>query len=160
MGSSMMIRMQLSLPRDARYVGMLRDVANCILSDLDAPTPAREDIELAVTEACANAVRHATGATDYTVTFAVNDHECEVEVADLGPGFELETVERTRAGAADEEQGRGLLLIEALVDNCEFFRQEQGTRLRLIKRWNGLNLSPADGVDEGWKSTGNAIAGG
>jgi serine/threonine-protein kinase RsbW len=145
MGSArMLIRMELSLPRDARYVGMLRDVADCILTDLNAPTGAKEDIELAVTEACANAVRHASGATGYTVTLSVGDNRCEVEVADLGPGFALEAVRRARSTTIDldDEQGRGLVLIEALVDDCEFVAQERGTRLRLIKEWNGLDLQP------------------
>jgi serine/threonine-protein kinase RsbW len=139
----MMIRMQLSLPRDARYVRMLRAIAGCIMADLNAPQNAKDDIELALTEACANAVRHATGAADYTVVFSIAEDHCEVEVTDVGPGFELEAVRRARTDPVDAEAGRGLLLMEALVDNCEFVQQERGTRLRLIKRWNGLGLQAA-----------------
>jgi serine/threonine-protein kinase RsbW len=138
----MLVRMELSMPRDARYVGMMRDVARCVLTDLGAPTEARDDIEIAVTEACANAVRHASGVTDYQVALAVSMDGCEVEVADLGPGFDLGHLDRVEDEIdLEDESGRGLVLISALVDDLEFVRQEQGTRLRLQKRWTDLDLA-------------------
>jgi anti-sigma regulatory factor (Ser/Thr protein kinase) len=35
----------------------------------------------------------------------------------------------------DAESGRGLFLMRALVDDFEFMREHDGTRLRLVKRW-------------------------
>ena len=55
----MLVKMQLSLPAEARYVGMMRNVASCVMADIGVPAPDSDDIQLAVTEACANAVRHA-----------------------------------------------------------------------------------------------------
>jgi serine/threonine-protein kinase RsbW len=142
-----LIRMELALPRDARYVGVMREVAGCILTELEAPGEAVEDVQLAVTEACANAVRHAVGTAEYSVRFAVAEDSCEIEIVDVGPGFTPEN-----EGAAqydlDSESGRGLTLIRALVDDMEFDRDGQGNRIRLTKTWPALGTPtpPTDGL--------------
>lgn len=133
------MRMQLSLPRDSRYVPVMRSVAECVLGRMNAPGDAADDIRVALSEACTNAVRHAVGTSEYTVRFAVAADGCEVEIVDLGPGFDP----NGRSGAvADAETGRGLMLMRALVDDLEFIRSEDTTRVRLVKRWDDLELFP------------------
>jgi serine/threonine-protein kinase RsbW len=136
-----LVRMQLSLPRDSRYVGLLRNVADCILGDLHAPEEAKEDIRLAVTEACANAVKHAVDSSEYTVALSVSEDGCEINVADFGPGFEPPT-DLADIELADPavETGRGLLLMQALVDDLRFNREGEGTELTLVKRWSDMDL--------------------
>jgi serine/threonine-protein kinase RsbW len=142
-----LIRMELGLPRDARYVGVMREVAGCILVELQAPEDAVDDIQLAVTEACANAVRHAVGTAEYNVRFAVGEDTCEIEIIDVGPGF---IPEDAGAEQLDEESesGRGLTLIRALVDDLEFTRDGHDNRIRLTKSWPKLGTPPAptDGI--------------
>lgn len=140
----MQIRLQLSLPRDARYVGTLRAVTACMLEDVNAPQPAADDVQLALSEACNNVVRHATGSDEYSVSLVMGEHGCEIEVVDLGPGFQPPNPEDLEAPLVSEE-GRGLLLMHALVDRLEFVGQRDGTRLRLRKHWNGLRLPSEDG---------------
>lgn len=134
-----LISVQLALPRDARYVPVLRNVANCLMHELGAPEEASHDIQIALTEACANAVRHATGTTDYTVSLGVGVEGCVIEVLDQGPGFQPPNT--PGAEDLDAEAGRGLLLIRSLVDDFEFLRQDDGNRLRLTKRWTSEFLS-------------------
>lgn len=142
-----LVRVSLSLPRDARYVGLLRNLATCVLEDLDAPTAVIDDIGLVLTEACANVVRHADGTKGYTVSLAAGAHSCQVEVSDDGPG--LDPDEMTRRDPADPtaESGRGLFLIETLVDDLEFDPEATGTSVRLVKRWDGLDLGFAGDED-------------
>ena len=133
------IRMQLCHPRDTRFVGVMRHVSQCILHDLEAPADRLDDFQVALGEACANAVRYAEGARDYTVNLSLTDDVCEVEVLDLGPGFDPLQADGERSEmAADSESGRGLFLMRALTDDCEFERMEDGTRVRLVKRFPGL----------------------
>lgn len=149
----MLVRMQLALPRDARHVSLMRDVAECVLSGFEVPGDAVDDVKLAVTEACANAVRHASGSAEYAVRLGVSDSECEIEVIDTGPGFKAGTVQppdatgspddaagATAPNAAEFESGRGLVLVRALVDDLQFIREHNATRVRLVKRWHGLRL--------------------
>lgn len=138
----MLIRMQLSLPRDSRYVALLRDVANCILSDLDAPPEAVDDIQIALAEACANAVRHAVHSDGYSVGLGVDGDGCEIIVSDFGPGFDPVGGDEAPTDPLDPEMesGRGLLLMRSLMDELHFDRADEGTEVRLVKRWRDLPL--------------------
>lgn len=128
----MLIKMQLSLPTEARFVGVMRNVASCVMGDIGAPQEATEDVQVAVTEACANAVRHSD-VGEYIVHLEVADEVCEIEVVDLGAGFDPAELQ---APAGDNmESGRGLYLMEALVDDLHFTRDDDGTHVRLTKRW-------------------------
>lgn len=143
----MLFTLQLSLPRDARFVGLLRNLARCVFEDVGVPEEETEDIRVALTEACANAVRHATGSTEYSVGFSIDADGCTIEVVDLGPGFDFPMIEdlgeETLGADADTETGRGLLLMRALVDDLEFTRQEDGTSVTLRKTWPEVSLSLA-----------------
>ena len=134
----MLVKMQLSLPTEGRYVGMMRNVAQTVLTDVGVPDEANDDIQLAVTEACANAVRHSdTG--EYIVRLEVGDEGCEVEVVDLGTGFDVGDI---RQQGEDLESGRGLWLMQALVDDLQFVRGDDGTHVRLRKQWDALEPTP------------------
>lgn len=128
----MLVKMQLSLPTESRYVGMMRNVAQCVMTDMGAPGEASEDVQLAVTEACANAVRHSD-VSEYVVRLNVDDALCEVEVVDLGGGFDPALV--PVPAAEDLETGRGLFLMQELVDDLQFVRNRGGTHVKLTKRW-------------------------
>lgn len=137
----MLLRMELSLPREARFVAILRNVTQCVLVDLGVPQTDSDDIQLALTEACANAVRHAVGSGEYSVMLRLGEESCEVEISDLGPGFAAPDVAAPVTDAqTDAESGRGLQLIRALVDDLQFIREDDATRVRLTKRFNGLGL--------------------
>jgi serine/threonine-protein kinase RsbW len=138
-----LVKVQLLLPRDTRYVPLLRNVAKSLLADLGAPTDASHDIQVAVSEACANAIRHAAGSTAYMVSLGVERDRCEVEVVDTG------RLDQPLPGAPDEahvdaEAGRGLLLMRALVDDFQFTRNDDATCVRLTKTWPGLHFGSED----------------
>ncbi len=130
----MLVKMQLSLPRDARFVSLMRNVADSVMTNFGVPDEAKGDMQLAITEACANAVRHATGTNEYSVSIAVRADGCDVEVVDLGPGFEPPAAEPEPSA----ESGRGLLLMRSLVDELQFLRDDDATSVRLVKRWPGV----------------------
>ncbi|MPZ89930.1 MAG: hypothetical protein GEU81_18155, partial [Nitriliruptorales bacterium] len=127
-----LIRVQLTLPRDASYVPVTRDVANCVLERTGVPDEAAGDIKAAIGEACADAVRHASGSSEYVVSLELGPGGCEVEVVDVGPAFE---VPESYEVDPEAESGRGLLLMRALVDDFEFIREQDANRVRLVKRW-------------------------
>lgn len=139
----MLVRMDLTLPRDARFVGTMREVAGCILHELRAPEEAVDDVKLAVTEACANAVRHAVGTAEYSVRVHIGRQTCEIEILDTGPGF-VPTPDDARMADPESESGRGLHLIRALVDDCEFRRDGEANTVRLVKRWEREGLPTGD----------------
>ncbi len=142
------IELQLSLPRDARYVGILRRVAESLLRGLDVPEQSIDDVTVALSEACGNVIRHAVGTHEYGVRLSVDDDHCSIEVCDLGEGFDPAELATPPEGLDDRgraEEGRGLPLLEALMDDLEFVREDDTTTVRLIKRWEAVGL--ASGAD-------------
>ncbi len=134
----MQLGVQLFLPRDTRYVPVMRRVAQCLLTGLDLPREDVDDIELVLSEACTNVVRHAEGTEGYSVDLQIDAQGCAIEIVDLGPGFGADftasAAGTTRSGDADET-GRGLHLMRSLVDDLQFRRDERETTVRLVKRW-------------------------
>lgn len=98
------------------------------------------DLKLAVTEACANAVRHAYGDSEgqVTVRYSVDGDRLAIVVEDDGEGFEPQQVDDWVPEELDET-GMGLSIIRAVVDDLVLGPGEdgRGTRLRLEKRLAG-----------------------
>jgi serine/threonine-protein kinase RsbW len=139
----MLMRIELTLPRDARYVGVLREMSGCVLDELAVAEDEVDDIQLALSEACANAVRHAVGTKAYRVRLDVDEERCEIEVADIGPGMPRGLPES--AEEFEAESGRGLLLMRSLVDDFELGGDSVGTTILLRKRWRqAVAQSPAE----------------
>lgn len=139
------IELRLSLPRDARYVSVLRKVTDSLLGSFDVPDETVHDVKVALSEACGNVIRHADNSAEYSVKLRVGGEVCEIEVCDLGPGFDRGVFEESGTpGSLDAiaaaEDGRGLPLLRALMDDLQFERADNTTTVRLIKRWDGLGL--------------------
>lgn len=132
---NVVITLSLSVPRDEASVPVVRRLCKSALDDLGVDDTCVSDIELAVTEACTNVLKHAQGATgiyDVRVEFSVTD--CTIRVIDSGAGFDASAEGRKQA-LVDAESGRGIHLIRALVDNVQFIsRPEEGTIVYLAKR--------------------------
>jgi serine/threonine-protein kinase RsbW len=126
----MEIKMVLFLPRDAASVPVSRQVLDGCLETLGVTEDTRTDIALALGEACANVVQHAGPGVDYEVLATARDGKCVIEVVNSGNGSEAPVP----AGAPDgpalgppsaepvpatAEHGRGLKIIDAVVDNLE-----------------------------------------
>ena len=128
----MNITFSLLLPRDEVSVPVVRRICGSALRDLGVHDHCVEDVELALTEACTNVLKHADGATeDYEVAVEVNEQKSIIRVLDTGGGFDHENVAYAHEAA---ESGRGIQLMRALVDKVNFIsRPEVGTVVYLEK---------------------------
>lgn len=132
----MKLRLRLSLPSEERSVPLARKVLSHALGVMGVARPCIDDIELAISEACTNVLDHAGQHDQYEVIAGVEDDCCVVEVFDEGAGF---TAPAPAAQGvlidADAEEGRGLQLMRALVDQLDFhICDDQGTVVRLRKQ--------------------------
>jgi serine/threonine-protein kinase RsbW len=127
------VKMVLNLPRDAASVTVSRQVLDSCLQRLGVTPDTRDDIALALSEACANVILHAGPGQEYEVQVSVGDGRCAIEVINSGPApgdgqtggpaDDRWTGEDVTASgdllAATPEHGRGLKIIDAVVDNLQ-----------------------------------------
>ncbi len=112
----MRMSVRLNLPREVDSVPAVRRLLRCALSVLDIDRESGADLELALTEACANVIKHATGADKFEVHLDVAQDRCAIDVLDNGTGFDADQVEQASPDTSSEH-GRGLFLIRALAEN-------------------------------------------
>lgn len=94
-----------------------------------------DDVELAVGEACTNALRHGSprGERDeIRVKCMKSEHTLVVEISDNGCGFHPNTLSSPSPHSLTEN-GVGILLMRTLMDSVEF-EFGAGTTVRLVKR--------------------------
>lgn len=126
----------LRLPRDAASVPLTRQMLDGTLRSLGVEPQVRDDIELMLTEACSNVIRHAEPSDDYTVSATVHDSLCVIRVIDNGNGFAPgKDPEHIADAAPGAEHGRGLQIMRALADDIRFTNhRENGAVVCLEKR--------------------------
>jgi serine/threonine-protein kinase RsbW len=107
---------RLNLPREVDSVPAVRRLLRCALSVLHVDRQSGADLEIALTEACANVVKHASGADKFEVRLDVGEDRCAIDVLDNGAGFDAAS-SGDASPAAESERGRGLYLIKALGEN-------------------------------------------
>lgn len=135
----MNVHFSVRLPTDAQSVPLVRGLLRQALQYLGVAETGIQEIVLALTEACANVVQHAVDQEEYEVDVAIDDVICRISVIDDGGGFDLEAT-ATEQERSPLDPGRGLILMQALVDRLDFVKDEDGRhRVTLEKR---LNASP------------------
>jgi serine/threonine-protein kinase RsbW len=127
------IEISLTLPRERGSVSAIRRIVAGAMAEVGVERSCAADVELALTEGCANVVRHATSTERYSVTFRLDHTAAYVIITDQGTGFTPNGFKRM-AGALSEG-GRGLALMEMLVDKADFRAEEgRGTQVQLTKQ--------------------------
>lgn len=127
------IAISLQLPRDRVSVPVVRHVTRHALTEVGVVADIIDDIELALAEACANVLDHAGSGDLYEVSVSVQASRCVLRIVDTGHGFDHISVRDEETGL-DSERGRGLALMEALVDRVHLVsRPERGTLVTMTK---------------------------
>ncbi|HZQ29213.1 MAG TPA: ATP-binding protein [Acidimicrobiales bacterium] len=129
----MQINLTLCLPRDELTIPVARHICRHALEDLGVEDDCKLGIEVALTEASANVLKHSGGDESYEIRLSVEDRICVIRVVDTGSGFDA--LGRGDAHAnPSAESGRGIELMRALVDRVKFeSKPEDGTIVHLEK---------------------------
>ena len=145
----MEIKLALALPRDELSVPVVRRVLKQAMDVLGVQAEAIADIQLALTEACTNVLDHAGDADEYEVSAGIDGDVCIIEVIDRGGGFDGSSLGLDHAEATAED-GRGIQLMRALVDQVRFEnRPAVGTVVHLEKRLQWHDDSIIKALSEG-----------
>lgn len=124
--------LSVSLPREGGSVPVVRRLAGQALRAFGVCDSDVDDVQLAITEACANVIDHAADTDTYDVKVELAADHCAITVVDKGGGFDAGAV----PARPDDESGsgRGLMLMRALVDNVKFTNEPQaGAVVHMVK---------------------------
>ena len=151
-GDTFRINLALQLPRERASIPVVRHLTHNALAEVGVTGWVRQDVELAVTEACANVLDHAGSGDSYDVIVSVVGDTCEIRVVDVGSGFDYERFAGHQP-AIDEESGRGIALMHAVMDSVLFTSEpDSGTVVHLVKGLDFDDSAPALQLIQGSRS--------
>jgi serine/threonine-protein kinase RsbW len=135
---------ELEMPAKAKYVGLARLLAGSIARRMHFTEESIDDLKIAISEMCTNAIVHTAngkeGTAQIMVRYLAGDGFLTIEVRDEGPGFDPEQV----LGRERDDllgKGFGIPLIRSLVDvfECESHPQG-GTFVSITKFLDGESM--------------------
>ena len=134
---------ELRVPSQAKYLAVVRQTIAGLADGMHFRRSAIEDIALAVSEACANVVKHAYvkrgSGNSIDLRCAMARGQLEILIQDRGRGFDVGKLKPYQKGTlalnAKGSVGVGLFLATRLMDTVEIVsRKGVGTRIRMVKR--------------------------
>jgi anti-sigma regulatory factor (Ser/Thr protein kinase) len=122
---------ELTVRNEPSATRKLRAMLDDVADEYPLSEAERFELKFAATEALTNALKGSRQEDPVRIRIVPKAEAIEVEVTDRG------VVDPARG--VEEEGGRGIPLMLALVDEVEFYSGAAGTRLRMRKR-----ITPAD----------------
>jgi anti-sigma regulatory factor (Ser/Thr protein kinase) len=135
-------RIELDVPARSDYLSLVRSIVT-LIAETGSKLPDRriEDLRLAVTEACANAIdaerrKPELERRPVVLTCDLEADYVVVEVHDEGGGFDPDAItphpDVTKPARLMFERGLGIPLMRELTDELAFRREGGGTTVRLL----------------------------
>jgi serine/threonine-protein kinase RsbW len=142
---------ELEIPARPEYVALARLVVSSLASARRDLTDDRvDDLKVAVSEACTNAIEahHSAESDDSVIVRCVeHDDRLDVEIEDRGSGFDPEALPEhppvTDPERLNFERGLGIPLIRTLVDDVLISSSGEGTKVTM-----SINCGPADPLSD------------
>ena len=142
---------ELEIPARAEFVALARLVVSALASSDSTLADERiDDLKLAVSEACTNAIEahDAAGSVERVLVRCQAGAEAlEVCVEDRGQGFDPGDLPDhppvTDPDRLKFERGLGIPLIRALVDEVEFSPTAEGTSVKLVMLLGSNGVGPS-----------------
>jgi serine/threonine-protein kinase RsbW len=132
----------LTIPADARWLTVVRLTVSGVAARAGASYEDVDDIKVAVSEACTNAIDHAfRNAEGAPPTICIQCYPLEaairIEVLDEGCGFDPAAAGiLSQPADPDKQGGLGLYLIHKLMHETEVVsRPGGGTKVVMVKRF-------------------------
>ena len=126
---------RLTVPGKPEYVGTVRLAVSHIASQADFDIEAIEDIKVAVSEACTNAVCHGESSQEnpYDVICSLHEDKLVITVEDKAGGFDIEKYEQPGSDVISDS-GLGIFVIQAMMDEVDISSViGEGTSITMVK---------------------------
>lgn len=136
------LEVDIRVPNQTRYLSLIGKIGEDIARTLKRFTGDREElayhINLVLTEAMTNAIRHANEDNpnkELQITIQIENNQLHIRVYDEGEGFDFAAVPTPEFKYLDEH-GRGVYIIRSLMDSVTYRRDKKGHVLEMIKSLN------------------------
>ncbi len=126
MNENFYINEKASFKSTTNNLGEIRSFVGKILEQIDIPSDEKDNIILAVDEACTNIIKHAYKLSpdgDIILNITVRNSELAIKIVDYGLSFEPDTVpvpDIKELYRQHKVGGLGLHLIKSLMDDVKF----------------------------------------
>lgn len=129
----------MTIPAKPEYVGVVRLAASGILSRMQFTAEEIEDVKVALSEACTNAIQYAypksAKKAEVMITVAQKPKAIQITVADTGKGFDTKNPPSRQLHDKDIHMGLGLVFIKNLMDDVVVTsRKNKGTIVIMTKK--------------------------
>lgn len=133
------IKVNIKVPNQTRYLGLIGKIGEDVARALKKYKGDREElayhINLVLTEAMANAIRHANEGDpekEVHITITIMGRSLNIKVYDQGQGFDICSLPSPDFKNLDEH-GRGVYIIRSLMDRVTYRKLKSGHVLEMIK---------------------------
>ena len=131
------LRLSVTLSAEPNAVDPVVQSIMKIVREMKCADGREDDIEVALSEALANAIVHGAGSDPSKIVecdvACDEEHGMLIVVRDPGPGFDPEKITDPCSGEnIYSRHGRGIYLINQLMDEVQFHKN--GTEIHMIKR--------------------------
>ena len=133
------LQVDVIIPTQTKYLDLIGSIGEHIAKDIENFSGDREalayHLNLVLTEATANAIKHANyndPKDTVRISIDIQDNELNIKVYDHGQGFDLETVPIPDFDQP-KESGMGLYFIRTFMDSVTYTKQSDYNVLEIIK---------------------------
>lgn len=123
---------KMEITSNPEYVGIIRLTTSGIANKIGFSMDDIEDIKVAVSEACTNAIKHSNDDIFY-ITYTMLENGLTIEISDKGEGYNIANIPQPDL-ENPKENGLGLFIIQTLMDDVSIESIEnQGTTIKMTK---------------------------
>ena len=123
---------KMEVTANPEYVSIIRLTVSGLANKVGFSLDDIEDIKVAVSEACTNAIKHSLD-DKFLVQFTILENGLSIEVQDKGTGYDVESLQEPDL-ENPKEGGLWLFIIKTLMDEVNTVSNtDEGTTIKMTK---------------------------
>lgn len=123
---------KMEIASNPQYVSVVRLMTSGIANKIGFCLEDIEDIKVAVSEACTNAIKHSLD-NRFSVEYTIFESGLTIQITDSGKGYDVEAVSKPNL-EEPKESGLGLFIIQSLMDEVDIKSDiDHGTIIKMTK---------------------------
>ena len=123
---------KMEIASNPQYVSVIRLTTSGIANKIGFCLEDIEDIKVAVSEACTNAIKHSLD-NKFSVEYTIFENGLTITIIDSGKGYDVDSIDVPNL-EEPKESGLGLFIIKSLMDEVDIKSDiDNGTIIKMTK---------------------------